>query len=54
MGGIYAFACWFILRDLKKLARGGCEIEIDANDRCGEDLLIWENLCVPKTSSVLI
>jgi len=40
----YAFACWFILRDIHKLASRLREIEIDVNDRAGEDLLLWENL----------
>ncbi len=41
---VYAFACWFVLRDIHKLAARVREIEIDVNDRCGEDLLVWENL----------
>lgn len=41
---VYVLACWFILRDIYKLANRVREIEIDVNDRCGEDLLLWENL----------
>jgi hypothetical protein len=35
---------WFVLRDIGKAAARIREIEIDVNDRVGEDLLIWENL----------
>jgi hypothetical protein len=41
---VYVFACWFILRDIYKLAARVREIENDVNDRCGEDLLLWEQL----------
>jgi hypothetical protein len=41
---VYVFGCWFILRDIYKLAGRVREIEYDVNDRCEEDLLLWETL----------
>jgi hypothetical protein len=37
-------ASWFILRDIRNVAERLREIEIDINDRAGEDLLVWQNL----------
>jgi hypothetical protein len=37
-------AIWFILRDIRNFAERLREIEIDINDRAGEDLLVWQNL----------
>src|SRR5687767_11096033 len=34
----------FIWRDIQKAASRIREIELDVNDRVGEDLLVWENL----------
>lgn len=44
MSMVYVLASWFVLRDIYKLAARVRDIEIDVNDRCGEDLLLWENL----------
>jgi hypothetical protein len=41
---VLAVALWFISRDIWKAAERLREIEIDINDRAGEDLLVWENL----------
>ena len=35
---------WFTFREIAKANRRIREIELDVNDRAGEDLLIWENL----------
>src|ERR1051325_5965401 len=35
---------WFTFREITKANRRVREIELDVNDRAGEDLLIWENL----------
>lgn len=35
---------WFTFREITKANRRIREIEIDVNDRVGEDLLVWENL----------
>jgi hypothetical protein len=37
-------AFWYVNRDIWKAAARLREIEIDVNDRAGEDLLVWENL----------
>jgi hypothetical protein len=39
-----AVAFWFISRDIRKAAERLREIEVDINDRAGEDLLVWEIL----------
>lgn len=38
-------------RDLEKAVRRVAEIELDVNERIGEDLLIWENLCGGRVTS---
>jgi hypothetical protein len=40
----FAFAFWFMNRDILKAAQRIQEIELDINDRAGEDILVWENL----------
>ena len=35
---------WFTFREIAKANRRIREIELDVNDRAGEDLLVWENL----------
>ena len=37
-------AGWFTFREITQANRRLREIEIDINDRAGEDLLVWENL----------
>jgi hypothetical protein len=44
LGVLAAAAFWFINRDIWKAAERLREIEIDINDRAGEDLLVWEIL----------
>jgi hypothetical protein len=41
---VLAFALWFTWRDIHKASRRIREIELDVNDRAGEDLLVWEHL----------
>ncbi|MGC2778219.1 MAG: hypothetical protein WA418_21540 [Bradyrhizobium sp.] len=43
-GVVLGVLLWLIQRDLKKCAERIQELEIDVNERAGEDLLIWENL----------
>src|SRR4051812_46794025 len=38
-------------RDLEKAVTRVAEIELDINERVGEDLLIWENLCGGRVTS---
>jgi hypothetical protein len=44
IGMIFSFALWVCWRDSQRAAARIREIEIDVNDRVGEDLLVWENL----------
>jgi hypothetical protein len=44
VASVLAVAFWIWLRDIKKAGARIREIELDVNERVGEDLLIWENL----------
>jgi hypothetical protein len=40
--GIFSFAIWMTFRDVHKMAGRLGEIELQVNDRAGEELLQWE------------